>query len=129
MDRPLFAVWWEDGMAEKGHWQNRIDGSGLESPQDLLPNPANWRTHSDRQKHTLKAVMNEVGWVQQVVVNKTTGNLVDGHLRVAAAIENGEEEIPVLYVSLTPDEEALVLTTLDPLAGMAGVDTDKLEDL
>ena len=116
-------------MAEKEQWKNRIEGSGLEDPKNLLPNPANWRTHSDRQKHTLNAVMQEIGWVQQVIVNKGTGNLIDGHLRVATAIENEESEIPVLYVDLTPEEESLVLTTLDPLSGMAGADPDALEDI
>ena len=107
-------------------WKNRIEGSGVEDPNEILQNPDNWRTHSDRQQHTLDAVMNEVGWVQQIVVNKETGHLVDGHLRCALAIENGETEVPVLYVNLSEQEEALVLATLDPLSSMAGIDPDRL---
>ncbi len=35
----------------------------------------------------------------------------------------------MLYVDLSPDEEALVLTTLDPIGAMATADTKKLEEL
>jgi len=110
-------------------WQNRIEGQGVEVPTDILPNPSNWRTHSERQKHTMQAVLDTVGWVQRCIVNRTTGHLVDGHLRCALAIENGEKQIPVVYVSLTEEEEALVLATLDPLGAMAGIDPERLESL
>jgi hypothetical protein len=35
----------------------------------------------------------------------------------------------VAYVDLSPEEEALVLATLDPLAGLAVADSQKLEEL
>ena len=70
-----------------------------------------------------------MGWVQEVIVNKTTGHVVDGHLRVSLAISRQEPTIPVKYVELSPDEEALVLATLDPLAGMAATAKDALEAL
>ena len=37
--------------------------------------------------------------------------------------------MPVLYVDLEPDEEALVLATLDPIGAMAGRDDEKLRAL
>lgn len=51
--------------------------------------------------------------------------IVDGHLRVDEASERGEH-VPVLLVDLTEREEALILATLDPIAGEAGTDTEKL---
>jgi DNA modification methylase len=74
-------------------------------------------------------VLDEVGWVQDVVVNRRSGYVVDGHLRVALAVSRGEPSIPVVYVDLDPKEELLVLAALDPLAAMAGTDPDALASL
>jgi len=71
----------------------------------------------------------EVGWVAQVLVNRTTGHVVDGHLRVDLAISRHEPSVPVLYVDLSPEEEALVLATLDPIGAMATTDEAKLNEL
>ena len=73
--------------------------------------------------------MSEVGWVAQVMVNRTTGHVVDGHLRVELAISRNEPTVPVTYVELSEDEERLVLASLDPLAAMATADTDLLSAL
>ena len=99
-------------------WRNRITGSGEEAPDQLLANPANWRIHPNQQD-ALAGALDAVGWVQQVLVNRRTGFVVDGHARVALAISRGEPSVPVLYVDLSPDEEALVLATLDPIGAMA----------
>jgi DNA modification methylase len=64
-----------------------------------------------------------------VLVNRTTGRLVDGHLRVELAARRGETAIPVSFVQLSEAEEALVLATLDPLAALAEVDDAKLREL
>src|SRR4030042_2059253 len=110
-------------------WRNRICGHGEEAPDQLLANPRNWRIHPKGQQDALAGVLNEVGWVQDVIVNQQTGHVVDGHLRVSLAISRQEPSIPVVYVDLTPDEEALILATLDPLAGMAVAAKDALEAL
>ena len=116
-----------DGRGEG--WRDRIVGHGKEAPEKLIPNEKNWRLHPERQKRALAGVLGDVGWVQQVVVNRRTGRLVDGHLRVALALERAETEVPVVYVDLDEREEALVLATLDPLAALADVDAGKLEAL
>jgi DNA modification methylase len=110
-------------------WRNRITGSGEEAPDQLLANPANWRIHPKAQQDALAGALDAVGWVQQVLVNRRTGFVVDGHARVALALSRGEPTVPVLYVDLAPDEEALVLATLDPIAAMAGRDDEKLRAL
>ncbi len=109
-----------------GHWRSRIVGSGEEDPKTLQANPLNWRVHPAHQALALTGALNEVGWVQQVVVNRRTGHLLDGHLRVELAIKNDEPSVPVLYVDLDPDEEALILATLDPIAALASADAGKL---
>lgn len=116
-------------MTTSDPWRSRIVRSGVADPKTLNANPRNWRTHPPEQRRALIEMLDTVGYVQQVVVNRTTGNLVDGHLRVELAVERGEKRIPVVYVELTEDEEARVLAALDPLAAMAGVDTDRLGSL
>ena len=65
--------------------------------------------------------------VQNIVINKRTGfGMVDGHLRVRW---RSRPEGPGLYVDLSEAEEALILATLDPVAGMAAVNSQKLEEL
>lgn len=110
-------------------WANRIVGHGTEPPERLIANPANWRTHPAEQQRALAGALSEVGWVAQVLVNRRTGHLVDGHLRVELAIARGELSVPVTYVDLSEEEERLVLASLDPLAAMAGADAAKLEEL
>lgn len=110
-------------------WRNRIIGHGEEAPDQLLANPRNWRIHPKAQQDALSGVLDEVGWVQDVIVNQQTGFVIDGHLRVSLAISRGEPKVPVVYVDLTPEEEGLVLATIDPLAGMAAVAKDALESL
>jgi DNA modification methylase len=110
-------------------WRNRITGTGEEAPDRLLANPTNWRIHPKAQQDALAGALAAVGWVQQILVNRRTGFVVDGHARVALALSRGEPTVPVLYVDLDPDEEALVLATLDPIGAMAERDDDKLRAL
>ena len=110
-------------------WRNRIVGHAEVPPAELLPNPRNWRTHPADQQRTLTGALGEVGWVTEVLVNRTTGHLVDGHLRVELAVARGEPAVPVSFVELTEDEERLVLASLDPLAAMATAETEQLAAL
>ena len=117
------------GALPETAWRNRIVGHGEEAPEQLLPNPANWRLHPREQQQALAGALSEVGWVAQVLVNRTTGHVVDGHLRVELAISRGEPNVPVAYVELSESEERLVLASLDPLAAMATAEKDALAAL
>jgi DNA modification methylase len=110
-------------------WANRIVGQDEVPPDQLLAHPRNWRTHGKEQRAALRGVLGSVGFVAQVIVNRRTGHLLDGHLRVEEALANEQPTIPVLYVDLAPDEEALVIATLDPIGAMAGRDEEKLREL
>jgi len=109
--------------------RSRIVGSGMVDPKELRANPRNWRTHPPEQRAALEAELARVGWVAGVMVNKTTGNLVDGHLRMEVAAARGEPTIPVVWVELSEEEEHRVLAALDPLSSMAGTDQDMLGGL
>ena len=110
-------------------WRNRIVGSGEEAPDQLVANPANWRTHPPEQQRALAGALGEVGWVAQVMVNATSGHIIDGHLRVELALARHEATVPVTYVELSEQEERLVLATFDPLAAMAFAENDALAAL
>lgn len=118
-----------DAARPLGTWRNRILGSGEEAPDQLVANPKNWRTHPAAQRNALRGALDTVGWVQQVIVNQRTGNVVDGHARIEEAISRNEPVVPVLYVDLSEEEEVLVLTTLDPIGAMATTDEARLNEL
>jgi DNA modification methylase len=110
-------------------WANRIVDHGEESPDQLLANPSNWRLHGATQQGALASVLGEVGLVQSVIVNRTTGHLVDGHLRVELAKAAGQPSVPVVYVELSEDEERVILASLDPITAMADADRARLSEL
>lgn len=110
-------------------WRNRIVDHGEEAPDQLLANPNNWRVHPKAQQEALRGVLDSIGLVSEVVVNRITGHLVDGHLRVALALETDQRSIPVKYVELSEEEERAVLITLDPIAAMAATDHEKVREL
>ena len=113
---------------EKG-WRNRIVGEGVQPASQFVANPDNWRTHPQAQRDAMRGALNEVGWVQRVIVNKRTGYLVDGHERVWQALQNDDAEVPFVEVDLDEREEAYVLATLDPIGAMASADAAKLDEL
>src|SRR4029077_18605183 len=86
-------------------WRNRITGSGEEAPDQLLANPANWRIHPKAQQDALAGALDAVGWVQQVLVNRRTGFVVDGHARLYMLDADGEPE-PEVYVAAAARNQA-----------------------
>ena len=118
-----------DRQARTDPFRSRIVGEGEEAPDQLLANPLNWRTHGREQLDALEGLLQEVGYVQRVEVNRRTGHHVDGHARVSRAMRRHEGTIPVLYVDLSEAEERLVLAALDPIGGMAGTDQALLDQL
>lgn len=110
-------------------WQNRIIRSENVDPTSLTPNPKNWRKHPKFQVEAMNGVLDDVGWIQDVIVNERTGNLIDGHLRLELARKNKESTIPVKYVDLTVEEEEKALATFDPIGAMAEADSIMLSNL
>ena len=95
---------------------------------DLNPHPKNWRRHSKAQRTALQTVLEDVGYADALIVRETPDGLmlIDGHLR---ADLTPDAEVPVLVTDLNDDEADTLLATLDPLAAMADVDTEKLQAL
>lgn len=115
---------------QAGEWRNRIVRTGTAPASEFKANERNWRVHPKAQRDALKGVLSEVGWVQGVVVNRLSGNVVDGHARIEEALKLGDETpVPFVEVELTEDEEAKILATFDPISAMAGADKEQLDNL
>src|ERR1700686_953758 len=85
-------------------WKNRIVGYGEEAPDQLLANEKNWRIHPKTQQDALKGELSKVGIVQNVIVNKRSGKMIDGHLRAQMAITEHQPLVPITYVDLSDEE-------------------------
>lgn len=114
-------------------WRSRIVGHDKVDPEELTGNPRNHRTHPQKQRDVVRDSIEEFGFVKSVLVNKTTGFIVDGHERVWQALNAKENDPNVLvdveYVELSEAEEAAVLAVLDASTEMAVVDPIKLDEL
>lgn len=109
--------------------KSRITRFGEEDPAQLLANPLNFRRHSGVQQEAMTSILEDVGFVQSVIVNERTGHVIDGHMRVEVAMRNHQPTVPVTYVDLSDEEERVVLATFDPISGMAHMDRDALRSL
>jgi DNA modification methylase len=100
----------------------------MENPEDLLAHPQNFRRHPGAQADALRGSIKELGWLKGVIVNQTTGHVLDGHLRCEESMRQGTK-VPVDWVELTEEEERLALAVLDPITEMANRDQEVLDQL
>jgi hypothetical protein len=98
---------------------------------ELTPNARNFRTHPDEQRAALRGVLTEIGQAGELLLYRSERNggkltLVDGHLR---AEDYANQEWDVAITDLTDSEADKLLAVHDPLAAMAGTDTEQLDAL
>jgi len=113
----------------KRDWENKVIGYDVVDPEQLLANPKNYRRHGADQREALRGSLDELNIIAPIIVNSVTGNVIDGHARCEEYIAAGITEVPVAYIELDEDKEALALLSLDPIAAMAETDVEKLDDL
>jgi hypothetical protein len=97
--------------------------------RDLLPNPKNWRRHPKMQADALRGLLAEVGYADALLARELPGGklmLIDGHLR---AETTPDMMVPVLVVDVNEEEADKLLLTLDPLAGLAQADVERIKEL
>lgn len=95
----------------------------------LQANPGNWRRHPKAQRDAMAGILAEIGYADALLVRELpdgTLQILDGHCRAEVT---PDAEVPCLILDLNDDEAALLLASLDPLAGMAEADTEKLKAL
>ena len=111
-----------------GTIRSRIVAHTDEDPASLIVHPLNFRRHPATQISALKGSMRELGWLKGVIVNRTTGRIVDGHARCEEAIKQNIS-VPVDWVELDENEERLALAVLDPITELAERELPKLAEL
>ena len=110
-------------------FNNAIVDNGVRPASEFKPNPQNWRRHPEEQKTALRAILRDIGWAGQVIVNRQTGNVVDGHARIELALEGGDGDVPYSEIDITPNQERILLSAYDPIGAMAETDRDALKEL
>lgn len=97
---------------------------------DLRPaeyNPRQDLKPGDREYEKIARSIDEFGYVEPIVWNETTGNIVGGHQRLKILIERGETEVEVSVVRLNEHDEKVLNVALNKITGRW--DTGKLTDL
>ena len=111
------------------HIRDRIKELRRVEARHLLPNVKNWRTHPESQKNALRGILAEVGFADALLARELPDGrlmLIDGHLR---AETTPDMSVPVLVLDVTEAEADKLLATLDPLAAMAGKNTEMFAEL
>ncbi|HVT27430.1 MAG TPA: ParB N-terminal domain-containing protein [Lacipirellulaceae bacterium] len=111
------------------HIRDRIKELRRVQAADLRPNPRNWRTHPPQQQDALRGLLAEVGYADALLARELrdgTLMLIDGHLR---AETTPDAIVPVLILDVDEAEADKILLTHDPIAGMATVSHDHLQEL
>ena len=95
--------------------------------EKLIPadyNPRKDLKPDDPEYEKLKRSIQEFGYVDPVIWNKTTGRLVGGHQRLKVLQQMGYEEVPCVIVEFPEDKEKALNIAMNKVQG--GWDKDKL---
>jgi hypothetical protein len=124
---------WVREAFEDSPWGTRIVGHGFLDPEQAVAHPENWRIHPVAQHEAVEGSLDTFGWVEETLVNKNTGFVLNGHERFGRALyrqqndpEGRKYPVPVCWVDLSEDEERAVLAVLDNITTMATPDRTKL---
>ena len=94
---------------------------------DLLPadyNPRKDLKPGDAEYEKLKRSIEQFGYVEPVIWNKTTGRVVSGHQRLKVLIDMGLTEVDCVVVEMSEDKEKALNIALNKISGEW--DKDKL---
>lgn len=97
------------------------------STAELLPadyNPRKDLKPGDVEYEKLKRSIEQFGYVEPVIWNKTTGRVVGGHQRLKVLIEMGINEVECVVVELSEEKEKALNVALNKISG--DWDKDKL---
>ena len=97
----------------------RLNPAAYNPRRDLKP--------GDKDYDKLKRSIEEFGFVEPVVWNEATGNVVGGHQRLKVLLDMGETEIDCVVVNLGPEQEKALNLALNRIQG--GWDETKLAEV
>ena len=96
---------------------------------DLVPHEWNPRVHSGAQRRALQMLYDEIGFARSLLAYPLADGrlkLIDGHLRASM---DPEQEVEVEVLDVSEAEARALLLAIDPLAQLAGYESDTLEQL
>jgi len=94
-------------------------------------NPRKDLKPGDPAYEKLKRSMTEFGYVEPIIWNEETGNIVGGHQRYKILLEEGHSEVECVVVKLSPDKEKALNVALNKVTGdwEIGALADLIKDL
>ena len=98
---------------------NHINPAAYNPRRDLKP--------GDHEYEKIKESITNFGYVEPLVWNSRSGNLVGGHQRFKVLLERGLEEVEVSVIDLPPEKEKALNLALNKIQG--GWDYQKLSSL
>lgn len=115
-------------------WRSRIVGYGKVAADQVTPHPLNPKIHPYEQQLTTAEILEALGQIGPIIINRTNGYLVDGEQCTWLALELHERtgisvELDVAYVELSEEEHEQALLTFDPVGDLAKPDPDRLKEL
>ena len=90
-------------------------------------NPRKDLKPGDKEYEKLKRSIEEFGYVEPVIWNQKTGNVVGGHQRLKVLLDLGQTEIDCVIVDLDPQREKALNLALNKIQGEW--DENKLAEL
>lgn len=90
-------------------------------------NPRKDLQPEDTEYKKLRRSMEEFGYVEPIIWNERTGNVVGGHQRLKVLLEQGKEEIECVVTDLDEKDEKILNVLLNKVKGRW--DIGKLADL
>lgn len=105
----------------------KIQTVPINSLQMAAYNPRKELQEEDKEYQDLKSSMAEFGYVEAIVWNESTGNVVGGHQRLRILLAQGATEVEVSVVNLDPEKEKALNVALNKISG--SWDYDKLSEL
>lgn len=109
--------------------RNRIIEQRLVTPDEVAPNPRNWRMHPQAQRDAIRGILGQVGIAAPVIAyySARAGNrlmLIDGHERMTVGVP-----FPCAILDVDDAEADTLLATFDPITTMATANNEALDAL
>lgn len=103
----------------------RIESIPIRNINAAAYNPRKDLKPSDAEYMKLKKSIDEFGYIEPIVVNRRTGNIVGGHQRFKILVDEGYTEVECVVVNLAEKREKALNVALNKISGEW--DTDKLK--